>query len=133
MDEEKQNFPNNATTYRIVKRCKIDNKCYIEFSDCEIEDEYFCISIKLDVLDYNKIRGGYVIKLNIEEIDDELELIIDVDKILNDIDNTCAKFLVEKYVNLLCELNKGVVFMKVRDSNYLNSSKLFIMKTKVNY
>ena len=24
-----------------VKRCKIDNKCYNEFSNCEIVEEYF--------------------------------------------------------------------------------------------
>ena len=113
-----------------VKRCKIDNKCYNEFSDCEIEEEYFCKSIKLDVLDYSKNRGVYNIKINFAETEDETELIIDVDKILNDIDKTCATFLVEKYVNILCKLNKCVVFLKVKDSNCFNSSKIVYNENK---
>ena len=113
-----------------VKRCKTDNICYNEFSDCEIEEEYFCKSIKLDVLDYTKNKGVYNNKINIAETEDETEWIIDVDQILNDIDKTCAKFLVDKYVKILCELKKGVAFMKVIDNNCFNSSKIVYKENK---
>ena len=102
----------------------------MSFFIVKFEEENFCKSINLEVLDYSKIRGVYIIETNIEEIDTETELIIDVDKVLTDVDNTCANFLVEKYVKILCELMKGVVFMKVRDSKCFNSRKIVYNENK---
>ena len=85
-------------------------------------------------MDYRQIRGVYILQINITEIEDELELIIDVVKVLNDFDNTCANFLVEKYSDMIIVLAKNeMITMKVRDSNCFNSNKMFITKLKMNH
>ena len=75
--------PKTRQPIALVKRCKINNICYNECSDCEIGEECFGKSIKFDVLDYYKIRGVQIIKINIVNAKDETELIIEVDKTLN--------------------------------------------------
>ena len=127
--EKNKTSPMTRQPIEFVKRCEFNHKCFNEYSDCEIEDVYNCKSIKLNVLKYSKIKGTYIIKINIEETD-KMELIIDVDKILNDIDKSCILFLVEEYENLLCEMKKGIVIMKVRDSNSFNSSKIVYKENK---
>ena len=109
--------PFSRQPIEFVKRCKIENKCFKEFSDFDF------LTTNSDVLVYSEIKGGYLLKINIEVIYDQMELIIDVDKILIIIDNICAKFLVEKCSNLFCELKKGVVFLEVKNSICFNSSK----------
>ena len=81
-------------------------------------------------MDYKKIGGVYIPIINITETEDEMELIIDVDKNLIVIDNTCANFSVEKCVNLLCQLKKNVIFVKGIDGKSFNSSKIVYHENK---